>query len=73
MHCVICKGNLASGQINYPVNKDSQFLLIKEVPALICDQCGEYYLDDHIFSKIEKIVESAKQLNVEIEVLRFAA
>jgi len=73
MNCVMCKGNLASGQINYPVNKDSQFLLIKEVPALICDQCGEYYLDDQIFLKIEQIVASANKLNVEIEVLRFAA
>jgi len=73
MNCIMCKGNLEKGLINYPVDARSQFLLIKDVPALICDQCGEYFFDDEIYAKIEGVVESAKKSNVEIEILRFAA
>jgi len=73
MNCVMCKGSLEKGLINYPVDVESQFLLIKDVPALVCNQCGEYFLDDDIYAKIEGVIESAKKSNVEIEVLRFAA
>ena len=73
MNCVMCKGNMKRGTTNYPIDRDSQFLLIKNVPALICDQCGEIFIDDNVFEKIEEIVESAQNSNVEIEILRFAA
>lgn len=73
MFCAICKGDLAEGTISYSVDHNSQFLLLREVPALICNQCGEFFLDDKTLIKIEEIVESVKISNVEIEVLKFAA
>jgi YgiT-type zinc finger domain-containing protein len=73
MTCVICKDTLRKGVINYSVDRGAQFLLIRDVPALICDQCGESFIDDKVYSKIEKIIENARQSNVEIEVLRYAA
>jgi len=73
MLCVMCKGDLTEGTISYSVDHNSQFSLLKEVPALICNQCGEFFLDDEVVAKIEEIVESAKISDVEIEVLKFAA
>lgn len=73
MVCIMCKGDLVEGTVNYPVDLDSKFLLIKNVPALVCSQCGKYFLDDKVVTKIEEIVELTKKSNVEIEVLRFAA
>jgi len=69
----MCKGDLTDGTISYSADHNSQFLLLREVPALICNQCGEFYLDDETLARIEKIIESAKMNNVEIEVLKFAA
>ena len=43
MICPMCKGNMVKGSINYPVDQDPRFLLIKYVPALICDQCGDFF------------------------------
>jgi len=73
MKCAMCKGDMKEGIINYPVDRENQFLLIKNVPALICQQCGESYLDDEVFAKIEEIVENIKGSNVEIEIIKFAA
>jgi len=49
MDCVFCKGDLSEGVVNYPVDLGDKFILIKEVPADICNQCGEYYFDDEVF------------------------
>jgi len=73
MTCVLCKGKMKKGLVNYSVDCKSQFLLIKDVPALICDQCGESFFDDEVYDKIEKIVDVARKSNVEIEILKFAA
>lgn len=73
MECVHCKGNMSTGTVNYPVDLESKFILIKEVPANICSQCGAYYLDDEVFIKIEDIVNHVRTANfgIEIEVVNF--
>jgi len=73
MNCVMCKGKLVDGFINYPVDHGAQFFLIKEVPAKICAQCSESFIDDAVFVKIEEIIKDAKKTNVEFEILKFAA
>ncbi len=73
MNCVICKGMLYKGIVNYPVDLGDKFILIKEVPADICNQCGEYYLDDEVFKQVEEIINHVKSANfgIEIEVVKF--
>jgi len=45
----------------------------KDVPADICEICGEYYLTEELTEKVKAMVEGAVQKDVEVEVLRFAA
>ena len=73
MNCVLCKGNLIKGNVNYPVDLSDKFILIKEVPADICNQCGEYYLDDEVFKKVEDIVNHVRKsdFGIEIEVVKY--
>ena len=73
MVCAMCKAEMKQGSVNFPVDLESNFILIKEVPAYICEQCGEYFLGDDVAEAIEEIVEKAKVSNVEFEILRFAA
>jgi YgiT-type zinc finger domain-containing protein len=46
---------------------------IKDVPAEICENCSEYYLDEEVTEKVQALVERAALHGVEIEVLRYAA
>jgi hypothetical protein len=48
-------------------------IVIKKVPADICENCGEYYLSDKISGKILTMAEEAIKLNNEVEVIQFAA
>jgi len=48
-------------------------IVIKNVPAEVCDNCGEYYLDDAISGKILNMAEEAIKQNHEVEVIQFAA
>ena len=73
MLCILCKGEMQQENINYPVDLKDRFILIKGVPALVCKQCGEQYLNNDVLKKIERIVENAKKHNVEIEIIRYAA
>jgi YgiT-type zinc finger domain-containing protein len=48
-------------------------VIIKDVPAQVCENCGEYYLNDEITERVLSMAEEAVKKNVEVEILRFAA
>jgi YgiT-type zinc finger domain-containing protein len=48
-------------------------VVIKETPAEVCDNCGEYYLEESVASKVYRQAEEAVQRKAEVEILRFAA
>ena len=48
-------------------------VVIKDVPAQVCDDCGEYYLDEAVTKRIYASAEVALERHAEVEVLRYAA
>lgn len=48
-------------------------LLIKGTPAEVCEDCGEYYLDEVVARKVYERADEAVQHRVEVEILRYAA
>lgn len=66
MKCKICKGSLIKGKVNHIV--DGAFLF-KDVPADVCERCGEYYIDKKAASKIEFIAEEAESNEVEVLIM----
>ena len=73
MFCALCKGEMKDGKVNFPVDVEDNFILIKGVPAYVCGQCGEYFLEDDVAGVIEEIVSNARASNVEFEILKYAA
>lgn len=74
MKCVMCKGGeLAPGETTVKVQRGETLVIIKDVPADVCRDCGEAYLDSNVALKIEKQVEEAVARHTEIEILRYAA
>ena len=62
MNCILCKSNLIKGIVNHIVDFDGHIIIIKGVPANICKQCGEYYLENDVALKLEKIIEETKKI-----------
>jgi YgiT-type zinc finger domain-containing protein len=74
MKCVICKeGQTHSGFTTVTLERGHATVIIKDVPADICDNCGEYYLSEDVTNTVQKLAEHAFEHGVEIEVLRYAA
>lgn len=74
MNCVICKqGQTNNGLTTVTLERGSTTVVIKDVPAQVCENCGEYYLSQDVTEAVEKLAEKAFRLGVEIEVLRYAA
>jgi YgiT-type zinc finger domain-containing protein len=74
MKCTICKqGETRPGRTTVVLERGKTTVVIKDVPAEICENCGEYYLTEEMTAKVMEMAEEAVRHNAEIEVLRFAA
>lgn len=74
MKCVLCKqGEPRPGTTTVTLQRGATTVIIKEVPADLCENCGEYYLSDAIAEKVLAMAEDAVRKGAEVEILRFAA
>jgi len=69
--CVICKnGTTRKGKVTVTLERGQSIIAIKEVPAQVCQNCGEYYLDSEMAGEVLKRAEEASKKGVEIEVIK---
>lgn len=74
MNCVICRnGKTSEGLVTVTLQRASSRIIIKSVPAQVCDNCGEYYLCDEVTESVLRIAEKATENNPEVEILQYAA
>ena len=74
MNCQLCKnGKTEKGKVTITLERGKTVVLIKNVPADICENCGEYYLDEETTYKILAKADIAAQNNAEVEILQYAA
>jgi YgiT-type zinc finger domain-containing protein len=74
MKCVICKqGQTHNGMTTVTLVRGQTTVVIKDVPAEVCENCGEYYLSEQVTDKVQDLAEQAVRHGAEIEVLRYAA
>lgn len=71
MHCVVCSAGLQKGYTNHVVNLDKQIIIVKNVPANICSQCGESFIDHQTALNLESIVEEPKKSGAEITIINY--
>ena len=70
--CMFCKNDkYVESTTTHVVNYKNCIIIIRNVPCLECDQCGEKYYTDEVAEKIERIVDSAKKLMQEISVVDY--
>lgn len=74
MNCVICKhGDTHPGDVTVTLQRGEATIIFKEVPADVCENCGEYYLSDEITGLLMERAEEALKHGAEVEIVRFAA
>ena len=74
MSCVICRnGTTLRGFVTVMLERGETTVILKQVPADVCDNCGEYYLSSEVTAQVLEKAESAVRSGAEVEILRFAA
>lgn len=70
--CFMCKGNLEEKKTTFMVELDNCIVIIKNVPSLVCKQCGEISYSDEVAKQLEKLVNSVKNIITEITVINYS-
>jgi len=58
MKCMHCNGEMEKRNVPYFVDRKGYHLYIREVPALVCAQCGEKYFDEQEVGDIQEIIKT---------------
>ena len=63
MECLHCQGQLVQKRMSYTANRNGYHLIIDDVPAWVCEQCGEPMFDEETVNIIQAMLrEVDKQL-----------
>lgn len=72
MKCVICRhGETYDGFATVTLERDGLTQVVKKVPARVCDNCGEQYIDDTVAVELFKITEAAANSGAEVDVRHY--
>ena len=52
-HCDLCGGELESGKTTLEIWRRGQLIVIRDVPADVCQQCREAYLSADISERLD--------------------
>ncbi|MBQ0051660.1 MAG: type II toxin-antitoxin system MqsA family antitoxin [Treponema sp.] len=66
--CFMCKGQLEDGFTTFMTDLGTCIVIIKNVPAKICSQCGEVSYSDEVAKKIQKIINGLRDSITEVAI-----
>jgi YgiT-type zinc finger domain-containing protein len=74
MKCVICKnGETQPGKTTVTLERGGTTLVVKGVPARVCDNCGEAYVDEEVTRELTQAAAEARRAGVQVDVREFVA
>ncbi len=74
MTCTICKhGKTTAGLTTLIFQRGKSTIIIKGVPADICDNCSESFISEDISKEILDIADREVKKGIEVEILNYAA
>ncbi|MBF0613825.1 MAG: type II toxin-antitoxin system MqsA family antitoxin [Magnetococcales bacterium] len=74
MKCTLCKhGETRHGMVSVTLERQGTTVVFRQVPALVCDNCGEIYHDASVSIQLLRRAEDAAAAGVEVDIRRYAA
>lgn len=56
MECLYCGGRLVRKTVSYAATREGFHLIIDEVPAWVCEQCGEPLYEEETVEAIQRVL-----------------
>jgi YgiT-type zinc finger domain-containing protein len=75
MKCVICRiGDLRPARVTelFEAGLDRTAIVVKGVPAQVCQNCGERYYDDAVSQELLRLANEAQSDGAELEIKQYA-
>lgn len=74
MKCVICKqGDTRAETTRVALERGNTVLVVRRVPAQVCENCGEAYIDANAVDRLQRMLEEATGAGIQVEVREYAA
>lgn len=67
-HCPLCGGKKIEGITTFTADLQETLVVVRGVPATICDLCGSEWFSDETAANLEHIVADAKHRSHLVEV-----
>ncbi len=74
MKCAVCRlGGLQPGKATVTLERDGLTLVVKGVPARVCENCGEEYIAEAETRRLLDTATDAARAGVKVEVRDYVA
>ena len=74
MKCPLCAGDMEKGTTTLTFNKaPEETIVVRNVPAEVCAQCGEAFIDFQTTQKVEKVIKAAESSGLKMGFLEFGS
>lgn len=74
MRCVVCKqADTESGVTTVMLQRGEATFVVRAVPAKICPNCGEDYVDSKVAAELLRSSEDLSRAGAQLDVRRYAA
>jgi YgiT-type zinc finger domain-containing protein len=70
--CPICGGTMTEGNTTFAVDLEFGVVVVRDVPARVCDLCGDSSFSDSVAEVLEHIVDEARGSRQEVAVTRWS-
>ena len=72
MRCVVCKqAEVKPGTTTVTLERDELTLVIKNVPARVCPNCGEAYVDEVVTTQLLNEAEAMARSGAQVDIRQY--
>jgi len=71
--CPICGGRIAPGTTTFTADLGKAVIIVRDVPAQICSQCGEEWFTSEVSHRLDELAADMRAKGAEVEILSFNA
>jgi YgiT-type zinc finger domain-containing protein len=71
--CPLCGGTMKEGTAPLPFLIGERLVVVRDVPAEICSDCGEPFMKSRVAGRIEALLDRLEELDSEMSVVHYKA
>jgi len=73
MKCIICKqAETQPGTTTVTLEREGLTLVVKQVPAQVCPNCGESYVSEQVAARLLETAEGMVRVGTQVDVRQYA-